>query len=163
MTLSIGPAIDNLVAKAQQAVAGLTVAGQPVQVVDGEPTVVSLAMFAVGLNRPPPEADAETAGERDLSPFGARFIDEDFFIPCFIDVRLPGKVTQKAVRDAAEAIFNAFAPLVSADQHLGGLLVGGGFAQIAAVTSTPSNVGTVAEPGRRQLITFGVHVTNVTY
>lgn len=157
MTLSIGPATDYLYGLAQQAVVGVTVNGKPVLVVDGWPSEVAFGMFAVGLSQPPPDGGDETTGSRPLSAIGNLFSDEDYTIPCFIDVRVNGTV-QKAARDAAESILNAFGALL--DQRLGGILRGGP-AEIANLAYSPSNVGTAAEPGRRQLISFGVHCTNL--
>lgn len=159
MTLSIGPATDYLITKAQTAAVGITVSGKPVLVVDGEPSVLEPGMFVIGLRTPPPEMSGETTGTRSQSPIGNTFADEDYLIPCYIDVRVAGTV-QKTARDLAAQVFDAFWAAVLSDRSLGGLFQYP--VELGAFASVPSNVGTVAEPGRRQLITFEVHCQNLT-
>lgn len=158
MTLSIGPATDHLVTLAQAAVTGVTVNGQPVAVVDGQPDELTFGMFVIGLEQPPPEPAGDTTGTRMWVGLGAKRTEEDYTIPCYIDVRIPG--TQKAARDLAAQIFDAFWTGFSADLTLGGAV--NIYAEITNLTSTPSSVGTAAEPGRRQLMYFGVHCRNRT-
>lgn len=160
MTLTVGPATDYLVGKAQLAVTGVTVSGQPVLVVDGEPSVLAPGMFVIGASEPPTEGSvAETVVRRDWDGLGAKRVTDEFTVPCYIDVRLAG-TSAKAARDAAESIFNAFWPLIKADLTLGGAL--SLFAAVNDITEQPSNLGTVAEPGRRHLIKFGVICRNQT-
>ena len=157
MTLSIGAATDYLVGLATQAANGITVEGKPVGVVDGQPVDLFPAMFVIGLSEPPPNEQGETTGSRLSSPLGNEFVDEDFTIPCYLDVRVAGK-SQKAARDAAESILRPF--LTAFDPRLGGVLVEGGNAEIPELRYVPSNVGTVGEPGRRNFTQFTVHCTN---
>ena len=160
MTLTVGPATDYLIAKAQQAVTGVTVSGQPVLVVDGEPSVLAPGMFVIGASEPPTEGNAaETAIRRDWDGVGAKHVKDEFIIPCYIDVRIAG-TSAKTARDAAEAIFNAFWPLSAADPDLGGVL--NRASVVPDIAEQPSNTGTVAEPGRRHFIKFGVLCRNQT-
>lgn len=159
--VSIGAVTDYLYGRAQAAVVGVVVNGEAALAVDGEPDAVSFGMFVVGMNEPPPDGTGVTDAIREWDGLGAQRIREDYTIPCYIDVRVPGN-KQKPARDAAEAMFNTFWASISVDKTLGGLLTGGYFAELDALAYHPSNVGTVAEPGRRQLVTFGVHCRNVT-
>lgn len=161
MTVSIGAATDYLYSLAQQAVSGVTVNGKPAVAIDGWPEELTFGMFVVGLSQPPPDGAAETVGTRELSTIGNVWSDEDYVVPCYIDVRISGTV-QKTARDLAESIFNPFCAALIADRSLGGLLQLPGFAQLSSVIASPLNVGTVAEPGRRQFIGFGVHCRNLT-
>jgi hypothetical protein len=160
VTLSVGPVTDYLVAAATTAVTGTTVSGKPVTVVDGEPSILAPGMFVIGAPEPPPDGgQAETRVARAWNGLGARQVLDDYTIPCYIDVRIAGTDT-KAARDAAEAIFNAFWPLLKADLTLGGAL--DRICEIPDIAAFSSNLGTVAEPGRRHLIQFGVHCRNQT-
>lgn len=161
MTLSVGPVTDYLFATAQTAVAAITVRNLPVQVVDGPPRELTPGMFFVGITDSHPEVQGSTTVVRRLLGVGAKRVEDEFTVPCLIDVRMPGN-DQKAARDAAESIFNAFWPLVAADLTLGGTLHEGRIAEISEITETPALLGTVAEPGRQQLIAFGVHCRDVT-
>jgi hypothetical protein len=159
MTLTVGPATDYIFTKAQQAVTGITVSNKPVLVVDGEPSILEPGMFVIGVTDAPPDGLAETVVLREWEGLGAQHVADEFTIPCYIDVRIAG-TDMKAARDAAEAIFNAFWPLLKADLTFGGILsVDAG---IAELSEHPGNTGTVAEPGRRHLIKFGVHCRNQT-
>lgn len=159
--MSLGAAVDYLYGLAQQAATGVTVNDEPVLVVDGEPDLVAFGMFVVGMSEPPPDLAGDITIARDWEGLPARYLVEDYTVPCYIDVRVPGG-EQKTARDLAESLFNAFWALVKADLTLGGLLQGGRSAAISEVTSTSSNVGSAAEKGRRQLIRFGVHAQNLT-
>lgn len=160
VTLSVGAATDSLVGLATTAVNGVTVSGKPVGVSDGWPPQPEPGMLVIGVDSP--SGAAEIPVQRDWSPIGDRHIDEDYTIPCYIDVRVPGAV-QKVARDAAEAIFNAFWTQVVANPTLGGALQGTGYSALFAnVRCTAANLGTVAESGRRCLITFDVHCMNLT-
>lgn len=160
VTLTVGPATDNIVAKAEQAAADFTVSGHPVLVVDGEPSVLMPGMFVIGASEPPTEGTiAETAVRRDWDGVGAKRVADEFTVPCYIDVRIAG-TSAKDARDAAEAIFNAFWQLYAADPLLGGVL--NRVSAVPDITEQPSNTGTVAEPGRRHLIKFGVLCRNQT-
>ena len=161
MTLSVGAATDYLVQTATQAAVGITVEGQLVVVHDGEPATVTLGQFVIGLSDPPPQMAGDTTGTRGFMGVGAQRLEEDYTVPCYIDIRVPGTV-QKTARDIAVSVFDAFWPLIRADLTLGGALKGGRYAEITEVTHMASNVGTVAEPGRRHLIAFGVHCRNLT-
>lgn len=158
MTLAIGPVTDYLVTQARQAVTGLP---DTWQVSDSLPDELTNFMFVVGVTEPPPNDSAETLEQRAWNGLGAGKLEEDFTVDCYIDVRVAG-TTQKTARDKAEAAFNAFWPLLKADLTLGGLLGGGRYVEIPNLAEVPSHVGTVAEPGRRQLIRFGVHCRNLT-
>jgi hypothetical protein len=161
-TLTTGPIIDYLVTLATNASVGIVVDSEAVQVVDGWPAALSPAMFIVGLSSPPPDTtDGDVLTAREWSEFGNGTINEDLAIPCLIDIRVGG-VVQKTPRDVAESVFNNFWALIAADTSLGHRLLGGPYdAAITDVRSTPSNVGTVAEPGRRQLIAFAVSCRNL--
>lgn len=161
MTLSIGAATDYLVNIAASAVSGMTVNGQPVVVADGEPDELTFGMFVIGLDTPPPDTSGDTAGTRAWMGLGAKRVEDDYLIPCYVDVRVAGNV-QKTARDAAVGIFNAFWPLFAADLTLGGALTGGRYAEIVNYIATARSVGTVAEPGRRQFIQFAVHCRSLT-
>lgn len=159
--ISSGVAIDYLYGLAQQASAGVLVEGKPVMVVDGQPVELAFGMFVVGLTQPPPDPAGEASGTRSWAELGAGRLQEDYTIPCYIDVRVSGAVQKKA-RDQALALFDAFWQLLAADLTLGGVLAGGRYAEIINLTSTPTAVGTAAEEGRRQLVTFDVHCRNLT-
>lgn len=161
MTISIGAATDYLYTKAQTATSGLLVNGDPVLVIDGWPDEVAFGMFVIGLSSPPPDGAAETSGTRAWAALGAQRTQEDYTIPCYIDIRVAGK-TQKTARDISESIFNTFWALLAADLTLGGALKGGRYAEITDFNCLPGNLGTVGEPGRRQFTTFGVHCRNLT-
>lgn len=161
MTLSVGAATDQLVTLATTAVTGITVNGDPVLVSDGQPDELAFGMFIIGLSQPPPENLGDTTGTRSWASLGALHLEEDYTIPCCIDVRVAGKV-QKTARDLVEQVFNAFWTLFAADLTLAGALKGGRWAEIVNLTFTPANVGSTAEPGRRQLADFGVHCRNLT-
>lgn len=161
MTLSIGAATDYLYATAQTTSSGITVNGHSVLVVDGWPHELAFGMFVIGLSAPPPDVAGDTIGTRMWEGLGARHLQEDYTIPCYIDVRVPG-TTQKTARDLAESIFNPFWSAITADLTLGGALKGGRYAEITDLASTPSNVGEVGDPGRRQFIQFGVHCRSLT-
>lgn len=157
MTLTIGAATDYLFGLAQQAVDGVMVGDKPAKAVDGEPSHPVPAMFVIGLSEPPPNEQGETTGSRVSSAMGNEFVDEDFTIPCYLDVRVAGE-DQKVARDAAESILRPF--LTAFDPLLGGVLAEGGNAEIPDLRYVPSNVGTGGEPGRRNFISFTVHCTN---
>lgn len=165
MSLTIGPATDYLFSLAQQAVAGVIVFGRPMVAVDGIPEELAPGMFVVGLTEPPSDAgvDATTQGAglvlQTMGTGGLQFA-EDYTIPAYIDVRVGGAIPQKSVRDQALAVFATFWGLFTADLSLGGVCVGGK-AQIGSVTSVPANLGSVAEPGRRHFIGFGVRCTGL--
>lgn len=154
MTLSIGPATDYIVGLATQAVVGVTVNGEPVQVVDGSPDVLEMGSFVVGLSEPPPNVIGETASTRARLTAEVGLSSDTYLIPCYIDIRIGGR-SQKAARDIAERVFNAFWTGLIADLSLGGALRNG-TAELTEITAVPGNVGTAAEPGRRQLLSFGV-------
>lgn len=162
MTMTVGAATDYIYALAQAAVAGVRVEGQPAQAHDGFPPFPVPGMFVVGLELPPPDlGDSATHVTREWYGVGGKRLEEDYTIPCYIDVRVEGTV-QKTPRDAAEAIFNTFWTSLAADLTLGGILTSGRLADIADLTFQPGELGTVGEPGRRQLVTFGVHCRNLT-
>lgn len=159
--ITVGAATDYLYGLAQAAVAGVTVNGEPVLVSDGWPDELALGMFLVGLSDSPPEGSGQTSGTDGWPLLGnPGAAAEDYLIPCVIDVRISGNV-QKTARDLAESMFNTFWDSFVTDRSLGDLLHGGG-ATITSIVSIPSNVGTVAEPGRRQLISFAVRCTNLS-
>lgn len=161
MTLSIGPATDYLYGLARQAVAGITVNGKPMQASDGPTQAPVFGMFVIGVTEP--EGDSDTAATRTYEGqgLGLQQFQEDYIIPCYIDVRISGGA-QKTARDLAETAFNNFWPLFKADQTLGGALRSGRKAEISELTESPLAVGTAAEKGRRHLIRFGVHCQNLT-
>lgn len=160
MTLSIGPATDYLYGLAQQAVTGITVNGKAMKANDGPSLTPVYGMFVIN-GVPDPEASADTTETRTWPALGAQKLEEDYVIPCYIDVRVPGD-TQKTARDIAETAFNAFWALVKPNmQTLGGAL-SSRYAEITELTETASSVGTAAEPGCRHLIRFGVHCRNLT-
>lgn len=161
MTLSIGPATDYLYTQAQTVCAAVTVNGAQAVAVDGWPYELDWGMFVVGLSAPPPDPVGDTTGTRSWASLGQMRLQEDYTIPCYIDVRV-GEATQKQVRDLTASLFDPFWALLRADLTLGGVLGEGRYAEITDLTSTPSNVGTAAEQGRRQLVTFGVHCRNLT-
>lgn len=154
----LGPVTDALVALAEQAAAGVTVNGKPVQVSDGGPDELTFGMFVVGLSDTPPEAQTDTMGTRHRVTIGAYIVTDELNIPCYIDVIIPGR-SQKAARDAASALFDEFWSLIAADPSLGGVLEGGS-AQVTSMSCLPENRGSVAEPARRQLISFVVACTS---
>lgn len=158
MSLSIGPATDYLVTKATSAVNGVVVGGKPVLVVDGSPAELVPGMFVVGLSDPPPNEAAASDGLREPATQETSASFDDYAVPCYIDIRVAGTV-QKTARDIACSIFDAFAAVI--DRNLGGALVNG-YAEITNLRITPSNVGTVGEPGRRQFISFDVRCVSVT-
>lgn len=160
MTISIGAATDALYALAQQAVNGVTVNGAAAVAVDGWPYDLQPGMFVIGLSQPPPDGLAETTGiGLRLLGINQAVFDEDYTIPCYIDVRIGGTgTTQKTARDQALAIFSTFFAAFVADLTLAGAIRGP--ASVTALTATPANVGTAAEPGKRQFISFGVRCPN---
>lgn len=171
MSLTIGDTTDRLYALAQTAVASVTVGGQPMVAVDGVPTELVPGMFVVGLAEPPSEAGvtADTSGSglalRTMGIGGLQFA-EDYTIPAYIDIRIPGETVQKTARDQALAVFAAFWALFVADMDptvTGSLasILPGGRPEIGQVISTPGNLGTATEPGRRHFISFGVRCTGL--
>lgn len=161
VTVSVGAATDYVYAKAQAAVVGVTVNGKPAVAIDGEPEELTFGMFVVGVTQPPPDGAAETTGTRSWMGLGAKRLEEDYILPCYIDVRSPGRV-QKTPRDIALSIFNTFWASIASDLTLGGALQGGRYAEIVDFITHAGTLGTVAEPGRRQLVMFGVHCRNLT-
>jgi hypothetical protein len=161
MELSIGPVTDYLFGLARAAVSGVLVDNRPAIASDGPVEELTAGAFVVGLDVPPPdESGSTTSSGMPLVTIGARIVKQDSTVPCYIDCTVPG-IDQKAARDAAESIFNPFWTAFLADPSLGGLLAGG-VAQISTLTSTPFREGTAAEPGRRQIISFGVNFTELT-
>lgn len=162
MTVSVGAATDYLYGLAQTAVAGVTVEGQAAQAHDGWPPEPVPGMFVVGMETPPPDVgDSATHVTREWHGIGGKRLEEDYTIPCYIDVRVEGTV-QKTARDLAETIFNPFWAAIAADLTLGGVLTHGRTAQVDSLTFTPGPLGSITEPGRRQLVTFGVRCMNLT-
>lgn len=156
--ITIGAATDYIYSLAQQAVAGVTV--EKAVAVDGWATTLYPIMFHVGLSQPPDNPIGDSTSSRSWAALGAAAVQEDFTVPACIDVRMTG--TQKQVRDIAEGLFDSFWTLLATDLTLDGLLKEGRYAEITDLTSTPSNVGTATQNGRRQLISFGVHCQNLT-
>lgn len=161
MSLTVGPATDYLVAAATSAVSGITAGGKAFTVVDGEPGQLTGPMFLIGQATVAPDVSGDVRVSRQWADMGDFWVDEDYTIPCAIDARVGGTVL-KTARDAVEAVFNAFWAYLLVDLTLGGILAPGHRAEVTELTFTPSNVGTVAEPGRRYLASFGVHVATPT-
>jgi len=164
MTLSISAAVDHLVGLATTSVIGVTVEGQTVAVIDGWPTQIGKGSFIIGLTQPPnpaiSDSDAQVDGTRSWAGLGAKQVDENYSIPCCIDIRMKG--TQKQARDIASGIFDTFAPLLIADLSLGGALAQPGWAEINNLTHLPLPAGTAPELARRHLITFTVRCRSRT-
>lgn len=163
MTTSIGPATDYLVEQATTAVEGFTVnGGDPFLVWDGQPWEMTNGMFVIGLSSfVPPDVTGDVDGTRSWKSLGAKQLQEDYTIPCYIDARVAG-TSQKAARDLAEGVFNAFWALIAADLTLGGAL-GSMWAEIDDLTETPRSLGSVEEPARATRISFGVRCRNRTH
>lgn len=164
--ISVGAAIDYLVAHIATAVASLTVGGQVVTVHDGWPDNVTNADVVVGLSQPPPEGDVAPiplSRSRLTLGGGVWYGQEQYAVPCYIDARVGviGQANpQKYARDQAEAVFTAIEAALEVDPSFGGL-INGGQGLVSDVAATAASVGTVADPGRRWLISFTVNVSNV--
>lgn len=151
---SIPAAVDYLVGLATQAVVGIPGA----VVADGWTDERSGAMFGVGTDAPPFfEGESTTIeGPPSWAGLGAKRIEEDYTIPCYIYVGIGG-VDNRAVRASAFSVWDAFLPLVIADLTLGGALKGGRYAEITTLGAQGPKTPEEAQGGRYCLIRFSVH------
>lgn len=146
----------------------LTLAGTATQniagavVADGWTDKRSHTMFGVGADVPPFFETIATGveGRPHWAGVGAKGVNEDFVIPCYIYLG-KGAADNSTVRAAAFAIWDAFLVLLIADLSLGGALTGGRYAEIEDLNSSGPRTSSEAEGGRYCLITFNVHCTNL--
>lgn len=163
MGVSIGQAIDYLCTGTNTSgttlLAALTVVDSTVVLADNEPMSSSQSMVFVG-RADPGNAEAGS-GTRQYMVLGAGRAEEAYTIPCFISVMRPGPA-QKPARDAALALFDAFAHFIQADLTLGGVLLQGRYAQLSQVTLTQTldENDTGGGAFRTAFMTFDLHCTN---
>lgn len=159
MGTSIGQGIDYLLATLPPLL--LAVDSTSV-VVDNFPTVSSQSMVFIGRQGPD---DGQAASEtRQFLVLGAGRVEEDYLIPCYIEVTRPGP-EQKPARDAALALFDAFAHLMvsEAGMTFGGVLQQGRIAQVRSVSLVQTRDGEDAGQSgtlRMAWVTFEIHVLN---
>lgn len=156
MGSSVPAVTDRLVAIATEATGTLP---DQWSVTDGWPSRVAQQMFGVGTDRPP-EGGEGTAHTGAVTPkdLGARTMQEDYTVPCWIYVG-GGGVNQSAMRVKAFEAWDAFLALFYADPTLGGA-VGPYPALIDQFTSESAKSPDEAAEGRYCLILFTVSVQN---
>lgn len=165
MGVSIGKAIDYLCSgtnliSGMTLLAALQAVDPSVVLSDNDPTLGSQSMVYVGRRAPD---NAETgSGGRQFMVLGAQRSSEEYSIPCYISVNRQGPA-QKPARDAAIALFDAFAHFVQTDLTLGGVLLSGRFANIDQVTlNQTENEGDSGGGALRDAwLMFDIHCTNL--
>lgn len=98
-------------------------------------------------------------GTRNYVELGRLKVDEDFYVPCYIDAA-SGGAAQSVSRNAALAVYDAIVHLIQGDMTLGGALLDGRTAEITDVQMIQTDTEEEAEDGRRCVLTFNVHCQN---
>ena len=156
MGTSVGAAIDYLVAGLQPL---LTAADPTAVVADNDPLVTSQSLVVVG--RSDPTNATAGLGAQMILNLGANRREEDYVIPCFVQVYRPGP-KQKPARDAAITLFDVFANLIASDVTLGGVLLRGRRAfieKVELIQTRDSNDTGDAGALRVAIFAFDVHCT----
>lgn len=158
MTSSIPAAITNLLAKATQAISGVTGA----IVADGWTDQIAPVMFGIGSPMPPFFEGEQTPieGQPEWAGLGNIYLQEDFVVPCYIYAGAGG-VDTSDIRATAFAIWDVFLPLLKADTSLGGALQMGRDAALGTFTVSGPRSAEEAQGGRYCLIRFDVHCQNL--
>ena len=129
---------------------------------EGFPTFVPpppAPILVVGMAHP---LDATAADEtRQYMALGSGVVEEDFTIPCYIDVAISGIDEQTNARRKACLIFDGVVDFVRADLSLGGVLRRGRFAEITDILLIATRDEEEAATGRRSIIGFRVHCRNL--
>lgn len=151
---SIGPAFDYLL---NTLPAVLVVVDPKVQVSEDWPDdATAQRQFIIG-RAGPSHGETAAVGSNALITLGAGRVDEDYDIPCFIQVISGGQGDQKVCRDAAMAIWNGFVSFLARDRTLGGSLSQWAEIKQLQYDGTPE---TFIGAGRSALITFTISCKN---
>lgn len=106
-----------------------------------------------------PQNGVATQGTRNYLELGGRKVNEEFFIPCYIDSSV-GDTNQAAARNIALAVYDGVVHLIASDLTLGGALLNGRWAEITDIQMVMTETEAEADDGRRCVITFKVHCLN---
>jgi hypothetical protein len=157
MGTSIGAAIDYIVAGLP---ALLTAAIPTAQLADNEPALQSDSLVVIG--RTDPENAIGSDGTQMIVTLGANRRQEEYVIPCFVQVYRPGPA-QKTARDAAITLFDVTARFIASDPTLGGALQQGRYAYIdkMQLIQTRDSEDTGSSGAMRlAVVTFNIHAAN---
>lgn len=114
-------------------------------------------ILVVGMVHPD---DALTADQtRQYLALGAGNVEEDFTIPCYIDVGVGG-FEQAQARKVACAVFDGVVDLIRGDLTLGGLLHRGRFAELIDIQLVGTRDPEEAQAGRRSVLSFRLRARN---
>lgn len=158
MSSAIGPAFSYLLANLPAIVAAVDPNGV---VVDG-PIATTIPpppapMLYVGATDPM-NTTAETGAHLYVT-LGGFHVDEDFEIPCFIDVSTGG-LDQSQSRNTALAVLDGVVHLIGNDLTLGGILLAGRVAEITHIQMVQTDGPAESIEGRRCVVAFIVHCAN---
>jgi hypothetical protein len=107
----------------------------------------------------PDDATAGT-GSRQYLALGAAHVEEDFVIPCYIDVEVEGIDEQSTARRKVCLIFDGVVDLVRSDLTLGGNLLRGRYAQLENIRLLATAGDLEAATGRRSILSFDLSCKN---
>ena len=114
-------------------------------------------MIFIGAHDPVTPVAAQ--GTRAYVELGRLKVDEDFYVPCYIDAASGGS-DQSIARNSALGAYDAIVHLIQGDMTLGGALLAGRVAEVTNVQVIQTDTELEAVDGRRCLITFNVHCQN---
>jgi hypothetical protein len=155
MGSAIAPVFTYLLAQLPPVVQAVDTTGV---VFDGWADAPADTVLVVGATAPGNQVAADET--RTYLELGARKVNEEFFVPCFIGVQTGG--TDLAIpRATALAIFDGIVSLIASDMTLGGALLNGRWAEISDIGFTQEPLAvTGAMDGRQVVLSFRVHCRN---
>ena len=128
---------------------------------EGIPTFVPPAphpLLIVGM--PHPEDATAADGLRNYFALGSGGFEEEFEVPCYIDVGVAGPLEQGTARRSALLVFDGCVDAIRADLTLGGLLKKGRWAEIPTSQLVATRDEQEATKGRRSILSFRVKCRN---
>ncbi len=114
----------------------------------------------VAVGTPHPEDASAAEQTRQYLALGSGIVEENFMIPCYIDVEIVGIDEQTNARRKACLIFDGVVDLIRSDLTLGGNLKRGRFAELGDIRLIATAGDVEAASGRRSILTFVVRARN---
>ena len=154
-TSAIGPVFDYLNAQLPAVVQAVS---PFCSVQDGWINDMTDAMVVIG--RTAADSQGAETGSHIYQELGAGRVEEQFDIPCYVDVAVGGD-QQSEARKSALAIFNAIVTFLRQDMTFGGALQNGRWGWVKDIRMDHTQDPAEASAGRRCVIFFTLSCRNL--